>query len=203
MYLNCHSYYSFKYGTMSPEQLLQEAQQKGVSSLALSDINNTSGILDFFRKASGFHIKPVAGIDFRNNTEQHFIGVAKNIDGFRELNDLLSLRLKDKKEIDSRAPKFDHAFIIYPFNHAPRQLSENEFIGIKYSDFNKLIFSDIRFLRNKLVVLQPVTFLEKDYREIDNRKVTFDHRHIHHAHRLLRAIDGPRTGVASGKRGSR
>ena len=28
MYLNCHSYYSFKYGTMGPEQLLAEAKQK-------------------------------------------------------------------------------------------------------------------------------------------------------------------------------
>ena len=66
MYLNCHSYYSFKYGTMSPEQLLAEAKQKGISSLALTDINNTSGILDFFRLAPKYNIKPVAGIDFRS-----------------------------------------------------------------------------------------------------------------------------------------
>ena len=44
MYLG-KTYFSFKYGMMSPEQLLQEAQQKGISHLTLTDINNTSGVL--------------------------------------------------------------------------------------------------------------------------------------------------------------
>ena len=57
MYLNCHSFFSFKYGTMSPEELLREAQRKGISCLALTDINNTSGILDFFRIQNPFHIR--------------------------------------------------------------------------------------------------------------------------------------------------
>jgi len=60
MYLNCHSYFSFKYGMMSPEQLLAEAQQKHITHIALTDINNTSGILNFFRKAKSYDINPVA-----------------------------------------------------------------------------------------------------------------------------------------------
>ncbi len=191
MYLNCHSYYSFKYGTMSPEQLLQEAQEKGISCLALTDINNTSGILDFFRLAKGHSIKPVAGIDFRNGMEQQFIGLAKNIHGFKELNDLLSTHLRNGKPFKNSAPPFDDAFIIYPFKNVQHQLRENEFIGIKISDLNKLPFSDTRHLRNKFVVLHPVTFLEKDTRIVPGRKepVTFLTKHIHYAHRLLRAMD--------------
>ena len=76
MYLNCHTYFSFKFGTMSPEQLLEEAAQKGISCLALTDINNTSGALDFVRLAPPHHIKPVIGIDFRNGMEQKFTGTA-------------------------------------------------------------------------------------------------------------------------------
>ena len=92
MYLNCHSYYSFKYGTISPEQLLREAYRNKISCISLTDINNTSGVLDFFRlsqKTFGeekFKVKPVAGIDFRNGAEQKFIGLARNINGFHELN---------------------------------------------------------------------------------------------------------------------
>src|SRR5262245_15935298 len=93
MFLSCHSYFSFKYGIMSPAQLLAQAQQKGISCLALTDINNTSGILDFFRLAKKMSIKPVAGIDFRNGVEQKFIGIAKNMGGFREMNAFLSLHL--------------------------------------------------------------------------------------------------------------
>src|SRR6185436_1198530 len=182
MYLNCHSFYSFKYGMMSPQLLLQEAKQKGISSLALTDINNTSGILDFFRKAGQSGIQPVAGIDFRDGAQQQFIGLAKNMDGFFELNRFLSGHLKEKEDFTGQAPHFEHAFIIYPFRTAmQRHLRENEFIGIKSSDLNKLIFSDVKYLRNKLVALQPVTFPEVDYRQVGSRKITFAHRHIHYA----------------------
>ena len=67
---------------MSQEDLLREAHQKGFSTVALTDINNTSGILDFFRLAPRFHIKAVAGIDFRNGNRQCYIGIAKNAEGF-------------------------------------------------------------------------------------------------------------------------
>ncbi|MCX6193807.1 MAG: PHP domain-containing protein [Cytophagales bacterium] len=47
MYLNCHSYYSLRYGTLSPEQLVQEAKARGITSLALTDIHRSSGVFDF------------------------------------------------------------------------------------------------------------------------------------------------------------
>ncbi len=191
MYLNCHTYYSFKYGTMSPEQLLQEAQQKGITHLAITDINNTSGVHDFFRLAPNYNIIPAAGIDFRNGAEQKFIGIAKNINGFKELNDFLSLHIRSGKEFKNNAPEFQDAIVIYPFHKAPRELRDNEYVGVKISDFNKLLFSAIKSLHSKLVALHPVTFLERDTRMIPGRKnpVTFSTRHIHYAHRLLRAMD--------------
>ena len=70
MYLNCHTYYSFKFGTMSTEQLLHKAKLKGCTQLALTDINNTSAVLDFVRLAPNYGIKPVVGIDFRNAAAQ-------------------------------------------------------------------------------------------------------------------------------------
>lgn len=173
MYLNCHSYYSFKYGTLRPEDLLSEAQQKGISCLTLTDINNTSGILDFFRLAPKYGIHPVAGIDFRNGIEQKFIGIAKNMDGFRELNSFLSAHLHSGESIPDRAPAFENAFVIYPFSKQNLSLQENEYIGIKISDLPRLRFSDWKKHSAKLVVLAPVTF---------RNKIDFN------SHRLLRAI---------------
>lgn len=174
MFLNCHSYFSFKFGTMSPAQLLGEAQQKGASCLALTDINNTSGILDFFRLSKGTGIKPIAGIDFRNGIEQKFIGIAKNMEGFREMNAFLSHHLHCSEPIPDRALAFQNAFIIYPFSSKFFSLRENEFIGIKPTDLFRLNLSDWKKYLNKLVVLAPVTF---------RNKTDFN------AHRLLRAID--------------
>ena len=78
MYLNCHSYFSFKYGILSPAELINEAEKNNVHKIALTDINNTSGILDFTRRCMTSAVKPIAGIDFRNGCDQKFIGLAIN-----------------------------------------------------------------------------------------------------------------------------
>ena len=39
MLINCHSWFSLKYGTFSPETLLQELAASGYSIAALTDIN--------------------------------------------------------------------------------------------------------------------------------------------------------------------
>ena len=51
MYLNVHSYYSLRYGTLSPEELLQLAKEKGYEVVPLTDINNSSGVLEFAKIA--------------------------------------------------------------------------------------------------------------------------------------------------------
>ncbi len=42
MYINVHTYYSLRYGTIKPRDLLQSAQELGITSFALTDINTTS-----------------------------------------------------------------------------------------------------------------------------------------------------------------
>jgi DNA-directed DNA polymerase III PolC len=175
MYLNCHTCYSFKYGMMSVVQLLTAAQQRGITSIVLTDINNTSGCLEFIREAAKYHITPIVGIDFRKGAQQCYIGIAKNNTGFLELNQHLSAILSDQLTLAAQAPAFQNSYVIYPFNSIhPKQLREHEYIGVKISDLNKLVFSAFRSYVHKLVVLHPVTFRDKkDF----------------NAHRLLRAID--------------
>ncbi|MEO7082302.1 MAG: PHP domain-containing protein, partial [Flavobacteriales bacterium] len=93
MVLNAHSWFSFKYGVMKPEVLLEEAYKAGVRTLALTDIHNTAGIPEFVRLAESQGIRPVAGIEFRRGPGLLYIGLAKNNDGFQQLNELLSPHL--------------------------------------------------------------------------------------------------------------
>ncbi|MES2140215.1 MAG: DNA polymerase III subunit alpha [Bacteroidota bacterium] len=175
MHLNCHTYYSFKYGTMSVSQLLAEAQHKGITSFVLTDINNTSACLEFIREAPKYAIAPIVGIDFRIGAKQHYIGIAKNNEGFLELNQHLTSYLSNEIIFQSQAPEFQNSYIIYPFNTIhPKLLRENEYIGIRISDLNKLLFSELKNHVHKLVILHPVTFR---------------HKKDFSAHRLLRAID--------------
>ncbi|MEI7981653.1 MAG: PHP domain-containing protein, partial [Bacteroidota bacterium] len=115
MYLNCHSYYSLRYGTMSVERLVEEAVKNHVPAMALTDINNSTGIMDGVKKAKENGIKPIAGIEFRREDELLFVGLAKNNEGFRELNEFLSFHNLNNLPLPDKAPDFNNVFVIYPF----------------------------------------------------------------------------------------
>lgn len=178
MYLNCHTYYSLRYGTFSEVALLELAQEQHVTHLALTDINNTSAGLNFVRKAAQYGIQPILGIDFRNGVTPCYVGIAKNNTGYQELNAFLSNHLHQKTKIPSIAPSFKNAYVIYPFEQVllndQQHFAKHEFIGISLHALKRLPFSRLKEYKDKLVVLQPVTFRNK--RDFN-------------AHRLLRAID--------------
>ncbi|MFY0598638.1 MAG: DNA polymerase III subunit alpha [Cyclobacteriaceae bacterium] len=179
MYLNTHTYYSFKYGTLSPEELLALAQKNGLGTFALTDINSTAGSLNFARLASKYDISPVLGIDFRNGSKQKFIGIAKNNTGFQELNTYLSEHLHEEKEFPERPPQFEHAFVIYPFHFScDYELRENEFLGVHPKDMIRLNLTHWKDRLDKLVMLKTVSFKSGEANKID-----------FNIHRLLRAID--------------
>lgn len=179
MYLNTHTYYSFKYGTLSEEELLSIARQCGIREMVLTDINSTAGSLNFVRLSIEYDIRPILGIDFRNGAQQKFVAIAKDNQGFQELNEYLSIHLHKKQNFPDRAPKFKHAFTIYPFHFSfSLKLRKNEFLGIRPQDIIKLPMTKWKDKLEKLVILQTVSFQDGD----DN-KIHFN------MHRLLRSID--------------
>ncbi|AXP82761.1 DNA polymerase III subunit alpha [Mariniflexile rhizosphaerae] len=178
MYLNCHTYYSLRFGTFSEVDLLELAIKNNVTALALTDINNTSACLNFIRKAKEFNLKPIIGVDFRNGALQQFVGIAKNNQGFQELNGFLSEYSHQKKSIPDNAPMFKDVLVIYPFEkvlqNEKKQFKDYEFIGVSVEELKKLPFSIYKSYTDKLVIQQQVTIRnKKDF----------------NAHRLLRAID--------------
>jgi DNA-directed DNA polymerase III PolC len=178
MLINCHSYYSLRYGTYSEKELLRLAELYNYKTVALTDINNTSACLSFIRNAKALNIKPVVGIDFRNGAQQEFVALAKNNKGFHEINHFLSFHLHEKKAIPELAPQFKDVYIIYPFEKLllldKREFSDNEFIGVELKDLRKIQFSEYFDLKEKMVILHSVTFRNKKDFNI---------------HRLFRAID--------------
>ncbi|MCC6817267.1 MAG: DNA polymerase III subunit alpha, partial [Bacteroidia bacterium] len=175
MLLNCHTYYSFKYGTFSPEQLFNAVKINGYNACVLSDINNTSACLDALRKAPDLNLNIVPGIDFRNGVTQLYIGIAMNNEGFLELNQHLSNHLHQDLNFDIQAPQFLNAYVVYPFSSFKGfQLRDNEFIGVTVKDLVLLPLSPYRNLTHKMVVLHSVSFQNKAH---------------FNAHRLLRSMD--------------
>lgn len=52
MYLNVHSHYSLRYGTMSIAKLIKEAADRGITQLVLTDLNNSTGVMEFMRECN-------------------------------------------------------------------------------------------------------------------------------------------------------
>ncbi len=50
MIYSCRTYYSLKFGTNKPETLTKRAKELGITSLVISDINNTTGVFEFVKE---------------------------------------------------------------------------------------------------------------------------------------------------------
>ena len=70
MYLNCHSYYSLRYGAIPVEELVEEAARIGIEAMALTDINVTTGVFDFIKACREHGIHPVVGLEYRNKNRR-------------------------------------------------------------------------------------------------------------------------------------
>jgi DNA-directed DNA polymerase III PolC len=160
MYINCHSYYSLQYGTLPVEKLVAGARENGVGAMALTDINNSTGMMDFIGECRINGIKPIAGMEFRDEKNRLlYLAVARNNEGFREINEFLTTHNLENSPLPPRAPAFDHTYVIYPFaGNPPAKPLENELIGIRPGDINRLVSSRFRYHQQQLIALLPVTF---------------------------------------------
>ncbi|MDD3638262.1 MAG: PHP domain-containing protein, partial [Bacteroidales bacterium] len=179
MYLNNHSYYSLRYGTLSVEALVGLAKSFGIQALALTDINNTMGMVDFVRECRRQGIKPIAGVEFRNEDQLLYVGIARSNKGFRELNELLTKHNLDGSPYPEAAPVFEDVFVIYPAGSRKiGQLKEHEFLGVRLSLVAKLLNSNLRFKQDKLVLMQPVTFRDEADRYIHQNLCAIAHNEL-------------------------
>lgn len=161
---------------MSVEQLVKKAVAAGTDVIVLSDINNSTAIPEFADECNKNSIRPVAGIEFRNDNEFQYIGIARNNNGLRELNEFLSKINSEKQPVPFPPPRLNESYIIYSLKKTPaRKLFDNEYIGIRRNEMNRLITLPSSIDRNRMVILQPVTFadssdifIHKSLRAIDN-----------------------------------
>lgn len=180
MFLNCHTWLSFKYGTLSPERFFDLAKKNNIHKVIITEINNTSSYIDVLRvvneRKDEFRLDIGIGMEFREDHILKYIVLAKNNIGFEKINRYRSYLNNQKLIVPDRAPVIEETFIIYPLGKIrPELLRENEFVGVRASQLTKLAFDkDALAYRHKMVILHPITFEDKPGFNI---------------HRLSRAID--------------
>jgi hypothetical protein len=61
------------------------------------------------------HIKAITGIEFRRSSGLLYIGIARNREGMKELNDFLSFYNLNSLELPDKPWDFQNVYIIYPY----------------------------------------------------------------------------------------
>ncbi|HSK13763.1 MAG TPA: PHP domain-containing protein, partial [Phnomibacter sp.] len=183
MYLNCKTYFSYRYGTLGTEELVTLAAENGANALAITNINNTSDVWDFVDFCGQQGIKPIAGVEVRNTLDDTAPGsekllyllLARDNYGLLEMNRWLSMHLQGKTPFPAQPAFSEHVWIVFPLGvKDPAQLALNELMGIMPAEVNKLYGMPVAKYAHKFVIRHPVTFKNKTY---------------YNLHRLLRAID--------------
>mgnify|MGYP000294124895 CR=1 FL=1 len=170
-----HSYYSLRYGVHSVEELVRQAASYGMDSLILTDIDNTSGVVELVKFCREYNIRPIVGIDFRNADQWLYTGIALNNNGFYQLNDFLSYHRLRHQSLPDIPPAMTDVAMIYPYrSRHPDELRSNEWIGIRPHEINRIVANEYPRHAEKLLMFHPVTFMSREDLDV---------------HRHLRAID--------------
>jgi DNA polymerase-3 subunit alpha len=66
--------------------LVDEATKRGITTLVITDINNSTAFLEVLKAAVGKPLKLIAGIEFQDAQNRTlYIGIAQNRAGFQHL----------------------------------------------------------------------------------------------------------------------
>jgi DNA polymerase-3 subunit alpha len=117
IHLHTHSHYSFLQALPKVDELVGKAKQEGMSALALTDVGNMHGAIEFYKAATKAGVKPILGVDAylapRSRRERdpsidakrsHIVLLAENTDGYRNL---LALVTKSWTEGFFERPRLD------------------------------------------------------------------------------------------------
>lgn len=174
MFLVFHSWYSLRYGTLSAPQIVELGSQLEYSLLVLTDINNSTGTLEFVKECEGKSIKPVLGVEFMIGDKWLYTGIAKNANGFSELNSMLTFHNLSGEAYLENPPELRDVFYVFPLSEKQRRFKENEWIGINTFEASKLITMS-KEQRMKSIFFHRVTYANHEGYQLHRRL-----RAIHH-----------------------
>lgn len=100
--LHAHSHYSLLDGISKPHQIAQRCSTAGIKTCAITDHGSISGCVQFYQAMKAKNIKPILGCelyisnqdshikDKNNSSLSHFLVLAKNLQGWRTLINIVS-----------------------------------------------------------------------------------------------------------------
>jgi len=102
--LRVRSHFTFLDSTLSPAAIVKLAQRHEMSTIALTDIGNLHGAVEFALEAKRAGIKPIFGTELNFNSQPLLLHV-ESARGYHNLNKLLSLHAESEHDENSVAAK--------------------------------------------------------------------------------------------------
>ncbi|MDB5225781.1 MAG: polymerase subunit alpha, polymerase subunit alpha protein [Candidatus Adlerbacteria bacterium] len=94
--LRVHSHYSLLKALPKIPDLVKKAKAEGCTALALTDLGNLYGAIEFYKECQGAGIKPIIGLESVMEGGKHILLYAKNRAGYQNL-----LKLVTKSHLNS------------------------------------------------------------------------------------------------------
>ena len=149
--LNIYSCYSFQNSTILIKDLCKRAHDLHLEAIALTDINNMYGAVEFSNECHKYGIKPIFGMQGNVNVEGEiypFLLLAKDQVGYHDLMKICSdINLSDQKAIDLEklCLYHEHLFILSGCKEGIVErcvLKELESEALRYMALFKEMFKD-------------------------------------------------------------
>jgi len=95
--LHTHSTFSFHAGVCSVKQLVSRAKKLGFASLALTDTDRMSGLIQFYLECREQGIKPILGVELTEpgRPHEHIVLLARNAEGYGDICEIITQRHVD------------------------------------------------------------------------------------------------------------
>jgi DNA polymerase III alpha subunit len=163
MILSARSYFSFKHGIHSPEELLRFAASRGIRQLGLADLDSAAGIYAFLQHAPRYGIKPLIGVSFTEGGQVKYVQYARNTKGLGAILSLLSARQLNGQPLPATAPESPDVWTVYPFDRFSFNfpLSQNAFIGISLAQLSRFRLVQHHFRPHQVVLWHGLTLFSE------------------------------------------
>src|SRR4051812_35593639 len=90
VHLHVHSHYSLLRALPKIPDIVAAAKMAGCEALALTDLDNMYGAIEFYKECKSAGIKPIIGLDANMGDGKRLLMYAKNLVGYQNLLQLVT-----------------------------------------------------------------------------------------------------------------
>ena len=159
------TYYSLRFGVLSPERIIELAVSHGITHLVICDINNSTGFFDLLKAGQTLGIRVTPGIEIRNENQCLYYLLAENPAGFTGINRFVSECRLSEQPFPEKAPRIGHVVALYPAERAHLS-GEEEYVAILPHETNKTKSSRMQAYASRMVFFPRVTFSDPSEQEL-------------------------------------